>query len=354
MGEMSRHQQSKSEGCRRHDRAGHEKFMPQETASLRNTGRFAQPHPLLLRLMIREVRASVQRAPTSTLQPRGDATVDICCSTRRFRRSRTRRPRYWTSCAPTMTAPLATIPPESIYWDWIVQDDFLSPTAKPQTVEHYSYLASEVLHLLAEQRRIIGAERRIRVLDYGMGWSAWLQMARSFGAVVSGVELSDPKVEYARSIGISVLSSAEIAAMQFDIICTEQVFEHVAHPAPLLELLVSALAPTGFLKISVPEGHSAKKVLSGWKWSKAIARKNKFLPVHPLEHINCFRTDSLDRFAARFGLERARVSPLRAAALSSGWHSAISTAKNLLRPMYRFGLRRGTYAIYRRREERAE
>jgi hypothetical protein len=29
MGEMSRHQQSKSEGCRRHDRAGHEKFMPQ-------------------------------------------------------------------------------------------------------------------------------------------------------------------------------------------------------------------------------------------------------------------------------------------------------------------------------------
>jgi 2-polyprenyl-3-methyl-5-hydroxy-6-metoxy-1,4-benzoquinol methylase len=242
----------------------------------------------------------------------------------------------------------------AIYSDWIVQDDFLSPTAKPQTVEHYSYLASEVLHLLAEQRRIIGAERRIRVLDYGMGWSAWLQMARSFGAVVSGVELSDPKVEYARSIGIPVLSSAEIAAMQFDIICTEQVFEHVAHPAPLLELLVSALAPTGFLKISVPEGHSAKKVLSGWKWSKAIARKNEFLPVHPLEHINCFRTDSLDRFAARFGLERARVSPLRAAALSSGWHSAISTAKNLLRPMYRFGLRRGTYAIYRRREERAE
>jgi len=78
MGEMSRHRQSKSEGCRRHDRAGHEKFMPQETASLRNTGRFAQPHPLLLRLMIREVRASVQRAPTSTLQPRGDATVDKC------------------------------------------------------------------------------------------------------------------------------------------------------------------------------------------------------------------------------------------------------------------------------------
>jgi hypothetical protein len=71
MGEMTRHQQPKSEGCR-HDRAGHEKFMPQKTASLRNTGRFAQP--LLLRLMIREVRASVQRAPTSTLQPRGDAS----------------------------------------------------------------------------------------------------------------------------------------------------------------------------------------------------------------------------------------------------------------------------------------
>jgi hypothetical protein len=61
-------------GADHHDRADHEKFMPQETAALRNIGRFTQAHPLLLRLMIREVRASVHRAPTSTLQPRDDAS----------------------------------------------------------------------------------------------------------------------------------------------------------------------------------------------------------------------------------------------------------------------------------------
>jgi hypothetical protein len=38
MGKIERHQQPKNQDYRRHDSAGHEEFMPQETASLRNTG----------------------------------------------------------------------------------------------------------------------------------------------------------------------------------------------------------------------------------------------------------------------------------------------------------------------------
>jgi 2-polyprenyl-3-methyl-5-hydroxy-6-metoxy-1,4-benzoquinol methylase len=238
---------------------------------------------------------------------------------------------------------------QTIYSDWIVQDDYLSPSAIPLAIEQYASVAGEVLHLLAEQCQIIGTQRRVRVLDYGMGWSAWLQMARSCGAIVYGYEVSEPKIQYARSIGIPVLSADQLSGMQFDIINTEQVFEHVAQPDALLQRLMEGLAPTGFLKISVPSGRSIKAVLSGWKWAEAIARTQQIMPVHPLEHINCFRSDVLDRLAARYGLERARVSVRRAIALSPGWTGAIGSAKNILRLLYRFGLRRGTYALYCRR-----
>lgn len=237
-----------------------------------------------------------------------------------------------------------------LYTDWVIEGDELAPISKPLAVEHYTYLASEVMHLLSEQRLMVGSERRIRVLDFGMGWSAWLQMARSLGASVFGSELSEPKIAHARSIGIPVLTPAQISAMQFDLICTEQVFEHVPYPAKLLESLVASLAPKGYLKISVPPGQSVKATLSRWKWGDAFDRQQQLMPIHPLEHINCFTSRSLDAFAARFGLERAIINPLRAMAFSSGWHSIHSAAKNVLRPIYRFGLNRGTYAIYRRRD----
>jgi SAM-dependent methyltransferase len=173
-------------------------------------------------------------------------------------------------------------------------------------------------------------------------------MARSLGAKVYGSELSESKIAYARSIGIPVLTLAEIGALQFDLICTEQVFEHVPYPAQLLGALAASLAPSGYLKISVPPGESVKATLSQWQWRDAFARQQQLMPVHPLEHINCFTRRSLDAFAARYGLEPAAISPLRAVATSSGWHSMRSAIKNVLRPIYRFGLNRGTYAIYRR------
>lgn len=238
---------------------------------------------------------------------------------------------------------------QEIYARWVIEGDELAPTAKPLDVEHYAYLASEVLHLLTEQRLIVGSERRLRVLDFGMGWSTWLQFARSFGATVYGADLSEPKIAFARSLGIPVLSLAEISAMRFDLICTEQVFEHVPHPASLLETLAASLAPSGYLKISVPPGRTVKALLSRWRWKDAITRQDELMPVQPLEHINCFTSRSLDAFAARHGLERAPISPWRAIACSFGWLSARSALKNVLRPLYRFALKKGTYAVYRHR-----
>jgi 2-polyprenyl-3-methyl-5-hydroxy-6-metoxy-1,4-benzoquinol methylase len=236
-----------------------------------------------------------------------------------------------------------------LYDEWVIEDDYLAPTSKPLPVEYYTYLVSEVAHLLTEQLRIVGPHRRIRVLDFGMGWSAWLQVARSLGAEVYGTELSEAKIAYARSIGIPVLTGAQIHQLEFDLICTEQVLEHVPNPAELLQELVRSLAPSGYMKISVPPGRSVKAVLARWNWENAFVRQEALMPVHPLEHINCFTTQSLNALAARFGLQRAPLSALRAIAFSIGWHTPKAAVKNLLRPVYRFALKRGTYAVFRHR-----
>jgi SAM-dependent methyltransferase len=242
-----------------------------------------------------------------------------------------------------------------LYEEWILDGDYLAPTSTaPPPDEYFSYMVSEVTHLLMEQRRIVGPDRRIKVLDFGMGWSAWLQMARSLGAEVYGAELSESKIAYAHSIGIPVVTMSEIRDMKFDLICTEQVFEHVPEPADLLQVLCRSLTSEGYIKISVPPGDSIKKVLSSWSWQDAYARKDRLMPVQPLEHINCFATEALDALAGRFGLERAPVSTLRAMAYSIGWHGPRAAIKNLLRPVYRFMLKKGSYAIYRHRKGHGE
>jgi hypothetical protein len=237
-----------------------------------------------------------------------------------------------------------------IYERWIIDDDHLAPTANAQPAAFYDYMAGEVMHLLAEQRRIVRPNRRVTVLDFGMGWSNWLQVARAFGARVFGAELSVPKIRHAQAIGIPVLTLEQIAGMRFDIIATEQVFEHVTQPAALLKALVPSLAETGIFKISVPDGGRIQTVLSSWRWETAMAQRTALMPIHPLEHINCFTRPALDRFAGRHGLKPAPVSVACAIGNAAGWSSPRAILKNVLRPVWRFGLRRGTYALYSHRE----
>jgi len=235
---------------------------------------------------------------------------------------------------------------EEIYERWLIEDDHLKPDAPPQPAAEYHYLASEVMHLLAEQRRLAAGDRRIAVLDFGAGWCNWLMMARAFGARVFGSELSASKLEYARSVGIPMLTLEQIGRMKFDLIATEQVFEHLVAPSPILRALVSALEDTGFLKISVPNGRRVRAMLKTWTWQDADQRRAELMPIHPLEHLNCFTRSSLDAFASRHGLQPAATSAFRAVRHSAAWSSPRACAKNLLRPLWRFSLRNGTYAVY--------
>jgi SAM-dependent methyltransferase len=235
-----------------------------------------------------------------------------------------------------------------IYSHWLGKNDPLAPSKPPMPLDYYTYMAQEVMQLVAYLQRTVATARRLRFLDYGMGWANWAQMAQAFGVDVYGVELSSPKRAHAESLGIKVVDLADLPGMKFDFICTEQVIEHLNEPREVVLALCACLEGSGILKISVPDGSKAKSVLKSWTWSGALKRKGEIMPVHPLEHLNCFDPRSLRRFAKSCGLKPVSLPLGLMLAYSTDWSTVKLAAKNVLRPVKRFVLQDGCYALFTR------
>lgn len=235
-----------------------------------------------------------------------------------------------------------------LYGRWLGINDPLAPNKPPMPLDYYTYMAQEVMQLVAFLQRRHGQSRRVRFLDYGMGWSNWAQMARAFGVDVYGVELSPAKIKHATDLGFPVLSLDQLAQHKFDFISTEQVIEHLADPREAVTLLLQSLGDGGLIKLSVPDGSDIKKVLQSWTWGDAMRQREQIMPVHPLEHLNCFTPAALRRFGASFGLRSTGLPLGTVYAYSTDWSTLRSTAKNVLRPIKRFVRQRGCYALFER------
>ena len=149
---------------------------------------------------------------------------------------------------------------------------------------------------------------KIRVVEFGMGWGYWCQMATAFNYDVTGLELSKERIDHAKSLGVSVATDfSQINAATVDFVYANQVLEHVANPRETIQQLANLLCPGGVLLIRVPDGsgiaNSVRK--SGWEPSMNA--------VHPLEHINTFTRDCLLALASDLGLQEIRA-PVRLSA----------------------------------------
>jgi len=206
-----------------------------------------------------------------------------------------------------------------------------------------------VSHVLAQVRQIadlIGfIERKpsqVKVLDYGMGWGHWCQLALAFGLDAYGHELSPSKIESAAHKGVKNLSQAEFANGVFDFINADQVFEHLSDPLETLKKLVQSLKPDGLIRIGVPDGWDIKRRLNSANWQEAKQGRNSLNPVAPLEHINCFNHRALVNMTRLAGLEPTSV-PSRHALTCAG------RMRSMLRPIF-YTLRGsfGTTAYFKR------
>jgi 2-polyprenyl-3-methyl-5-hydroxy-6-metoxy-1,4-benzoquinol methylase len=126
---------------------------------------------------------------------------------------------------------------------------------------------------------------KIKILEFGSGWGYWSKLANSLNFDVTASELSNVRKEYIKSNGIKILNDLENTSEKFDIIYSDQVFEHINYPKKIFNLLYKTLNKGGYLFIKFPDS-----LMFQYKINKNfIPGKNQ---AHPLEHINLYFKNS--------------------------------------------------------------
>jgi transcription elongation factor Elf1 len=228
-----------------------------------------------------------------------------------------------------------------IYNDWVPGTE-LEREHRDYSLDEYRYLAEQVQFII----QYFGLPpSELDALDFGFGWAHWSRMAMGFGCNVWGVELSEERASYGRSVGLRVVGLADLPPRRFRFINTEQVFEHLTEPRQVLEQLRDALSSDGVIKISVPNAAAAVKKISHGKSFGALSAGDQ-MPIAPLEHINAFSHDSLVAFAKELGLKPLRPSLYRLYNSASGLLQPKSLARAIARPMYRHIFPRTTFVYF--------
>jgi len=199
-----------------------------------------------------------------------------------------------------------------VYNEWIDPARILDVRMKSDRAKASLAYAEELLGII---NRLKSGSNRIRMLDFGMGWGEYCQVAQALGCKACGVEVSQERIDHARSQGIEVMSQDELPESEFDYIVCDQVLEHVPNPLSVWQTFSKCLREGGIAKIGVPDGKGvAAQVRSrGFHWEAPdwrIPGQSGDNPVSPLEHINCFDVTSLVALAESFGFQRLDM-PLR-------------------------------------------
>lgn len=216
------------------------------------------------------------------------------------------------------------------------------------THPRWSWAAHEMHHIADLLQR---PPNRLRVLDFGMGWSTWARAVRGMGCEVIGHEKSEKCAAFAERLGFEMVGYDELGEQRFDFINTEQVFEHLVDPYTVLRHLRGAVRPGGIIKISAPRAWRVASRLSGVDVSRARADRGAFFPLEPVIHLQCFSPGSVAALADRVGLEVMPASTtvgygfVRRGGLR--WTDPPHAIKSLLRPLHRVAARRNLYALLR-------
>jgi 2-polyprenyl-3-methyl-5-hydroxy-6-metoxy-1,4-benzoquinol methylase len=146
---------------------------------------------------------------------------------------------------------------------------------------------------------------RGRLLDFGCAAGYFLEVAKTDGWQIAGVELSqDMANNAARALNISVATSLDtLLERDFDVLTMWEVIEHLSRPVVELARLRDRMRPGGMLMLSTPNtGH--------WQ---AMGEPNSWIAYRPPSHLLYFTKQTLEDTLQRAGFERItihKVSPL--------------------------------------------
>ncbi len=121
-----------------------------------------------------------------------------------------------------------------------------------------------------------------RILDYGAGYCGFLRIAKAKGYEVEGINPCRYLADWAkRNLDIrvhSVFGQDFESDKQFDLIVSDQTFEHLENPTEDLKKIHGLLKNSGFAYINVPNFSTYIRLTHGIDCLKDISHYNYFTP----------------------------------------------------------------------------
>lgn len=166
----------------------------------------------------------------------------------------------------------------------------------PRQMKHLTFASR--LHAMEELIPVPG-----KVLDVGCATGYFLEVARSFGWEVAGVELSAysaglAAAKFGKRIFNGTLEQAAYAEATFDLVTLSDLIEHVPDPVAFLNEVRRILKPGGVVMIVTPDVQSLTERVMGGKWSH-----------YKLEHIYYFSPATITACLIKSGFIPVRTEP---------------------------------------------
>lgn len=216
-----------------------------------------------------------------------------------------------------------------LYNEWL-DPEITKRNSQQRSVKFRLRIATEVAKIVQYLEK---PSDKVKFLDFGMGWGHWCLAAKAFGCDVYGAELGAENIQHAKQLNIKDIAWGSLPEHKFDIINSEQVFEHLPKPIETLEYLSNSLAEQGIIRINVPSAWDLKRRLKVWDWKASLSQsdENTLNDAAPLQHINSFVRKPLISMAKEVGLKVVEIKSINAPTNKT----LVNNIKSNFKPFYK-------------------
>ena len=139
------------------------------------------------------------------------------------------------------------------------------------------------------------------LLDVGCGVGLFLKVAIDRGWQVYGTEYSDKAIEICEAKGIKmkqgVLNAQDFGGLQFDVVTSFEVIEHINNPIPEMTNIDALLRPGGLFYCTTPNFNGLPRYYL----------KSDYSIIHYPEHLSLYTPKTLKYLCNKFNLKPVKV-----------------------------------------------
>ena len=160
-------------------------------------------------------------------------------------------------------------------------------------LKNFQFYINEIyaLHNLTKKKR-----EDIKILEFGGGWGYWSRFIKSLNYNVFVNELSVTRKKFLKENCLNIIENINDSNETFDIIYSDQTFEHLNEPKEILFSLCKKLNKGGVIFLKFPNSFNfKKKLVESYTPCKDAA--------HPLEHVNIFSLKSFEKMIAGLNMQ---------------------------------------------------